>query len=258
MNNIQISVQTRRFTWEQNRPINEYDVRRILQPSITDNRGNDLSQYARIDLSRIDPTFPGLYHGSININDPHTNNSNFLNFDVEVLPASQADNQSQQRAPKRNQKYLSKNKKWLIIIGVILVILLGITACHHHSQQANQQQQTNQQIAKNTKGIKNNADANAKMQKQLNDLKKAQEDYNNNHDKQAYQDKIAQLQSENDALKEQSENPSITDRLNKFSNALSNAESNPSDDNYQQAQNASGMNGLWNHLEGWFLNWLNS
>ena len=257
MSNIQISVTTRRISWQQHRPISEREVERILQPNITNLRGDNLTSYARIDLSRIDTNFPGLYHGSINVTDPNTSDSNFLNFDVNVLPTTQTNEMATKQAPKKASNRFNKKKKLLIILGVVLAILLGITACHHHNQQADQQQQTNAQIAKNTKGIKNNADANAKLQKQLAALKQAQNDYNNDHDKQAYQDKIARLQSENDALKEQANNNGISDRLNRFGQALSNAENNPNDDNYSQAQQAAGMNSFWNHLQGWFLNWLN-
>lgn len=258
MSNIQISVTTRRISWQQHQPISENEIRQMLQPNVTNSlTGDDLTSYARIDLSRIDTNFPGLYHGSINVTDPNHNDSNFLNFDVNVLPAGQADNQTENRAPKNVKTRPNKKKKWLIIAGAILIILLGITACHHHNQQAQDQQQTNTQVAKNTKGIKNNAAANAKLQKQLDALKQAQNDYQNDHDKQAYQAKIAQLQSENDALKDQANNDQISNRLKNFGGALSNAENNPNADNYQQAQQASGMNSFWNHLQGWFLNWLN-
>lgn len=257
MSNIQISVTTRRISWQQHQPISEREVERILQPNITNLNGDNLTAYARIDLSRVDTNFPGLYHGTINVTDPNTNDSSFLNFDVNVLPTTQTDEMAAKQAPKKTSKRLGKKQKWLLIFGVILAILLGITACHHHNQQAAQQQQTNTQVAKNTKEIKSNADANAKLQKQLDALKQAQTDYKNDHDQQAYQAKINQLQAENDALKNQANNRGIADRLNRFGQALTNAEDNPTNDNYSQAQQAAGMNSLWNHLQGWFLNWLN-
>lgn len=257
MSNIQISVTTRRISWQQHQSISEHEVARILQPNITNLKGDNLTSYARFDLSRIDTNFPGLYHGTINVTDPSSNDSSFLNFDVNVLPTTQNDEMATKQAPKSHPKRLGKKQKWLIIAGVILALLLGITACQHHNQQAAQQQQTNAQVAKNTNKIKNNADANAKLQKQLDALKQAQKAYNQDHDKQAYQSKIAQLQAENDALKNQANDSGITNRLNRFGQALTNAADNPNDNNYSQAQQAAGMNSVWNHLQGWFLNWLN-
>ena len=170
-NQPQISVNTRSISWAQNTPLDTKQIFQTLGVYVTNSDGVNITNNATLDLSRIDVNMPGQYHGTINVTDPNSGLTNYLSFDVNVLPASMIKQQA------NNKKQANKKKKIIAIVVILLAIILGVTACHHHDQQVAKQAQTDQAIADNKNGIKSNAQANAAMQKQVDDLKKAQAQY---------------------------------------------------------------------------------
>lgn len=190
MNNITITFSNRQLSISQNTHLNQREIMHELGVNVVTNNGQNLTDNATLDLSRINPQVPGTYYGSVNVTDPNTGESSFANFTIIILPIAQ--NQSQKQAQKAAKKP-NKCKKILLIIGIILLLILGITACHQHQINQENQAKTTQQVKRNKQGIKDNKEANQAMQKQLDDLKNAQNQYNQDHDKQAYQNKLANL-----------------------------------------------------------------
>lgn len=256
-NQPQISVNTRSISWAQNTPLDTQQIFQTLGVYVTNNDGVNIINNATLDLSRIDVSMPGKYHGTINVTDPNSGLTNYLNFNVNVLPASMM---KQQPNNKNNKKQANNKKKIIAIAAILLVIILGATACHHHNQQVAKQAQTDQSIANNKQGIKSNAQANATMQKQVDDLKKAQAQYQKDHNDQAYKDRIANLESENQRLQNQTHDGDIQDRLEDMYSGMENIAANPQNasENADTIKQKAGLNNLWNQIQATVTNWLNS
>lgn len=261
MNNINISVLNNTLTWPQNEPLDRYEIQNQLGINATDTNGNNLNQYITLDLSRINVYQPGTYHGSINVSDPNTSTTNFMNFNITILPTGpQPVREPQENQQTKRPKKSNKKKKIIIICLAILAIILLVTACHHHSKQQAQQARTEQQIKNNRNGVKSNAAANADMQKQIDQLKDAQAKYNQDHDKQAYQDRVAQLEDQNQKLQNQVHDADMAKKVQDFGNSLTSAANDPNSQsgNAQNIAQQSGFSGLWSKIQAMFYNWLNS
>ena len=261
MNNINIGVANNTISWPQNEPLDRYEIQNQLGINATDTQGNNLNQYVKLDLSRIDVYQPGTYHGSIIVNDPHTGNNNFMNFNVTILPAGPQPTRDQhQQNNSKHPRKISKKKKLLALLAIILIVILGITACHHHQQQQATQNRTEQQIKQNQQGVKSNAAANADLQKQLDGLKAAQEKYRQDHNKQAYEDRISELQDQNERLENAVQDGDMAKRIQNFGDSLNNAANDPSNANNSagQAAEQGHLTGLWSRIQGMLYNWLNS
>lgn len=256
-NQPQISVNTRSISWAQNTPLDAQQIFQTLGVYVTNNDGVNITNNATLDLSRINVNMPGKYHGTINVTDPNSGLTNYLNFNVNVLPASMM---KQQPNNKNNKKQASNKKKIIAIAAILLVIILGATACHHNNQQVAKQAQTDQAIANNKQGIKSNAQANAAMQKQVDDLKKAQAQYQKDHNDQAYKDRIANLENENQRLQNQTHDGDIQDRLEDMYSGMENIAANPQNasENADTIKQKAGLNNLWNQIQATVTNWLNS
>ena len=253
-NQPQISVNTRSISWAQNTPLDTQQIFQTLGVYVTNSKGVNITNSATLDLSRIDVNMTGQYHGTINVTDPNSGLTNYLNFDVNVLPASMIKQQT------NNKKQANKKKKIIAIVVILLAIILGVTACHHHDQQVAKQAQTDQAIADNKNGIKSNAQANAAMQKQIDDLKKAQAQYQKDHNDQAYKDRIANLENENQRLQNQTHDGDIQDRLEDMYSGMENIAANPQNtsENADTIKQKAGLNNLWNQIQATVTNWLNS
>lgn len=261
MSNINISVSNNTLTWPQNEPLNRYEIQNQLGINATTSDGTNLNNNVKLDLSRINVYMPGTYHGSINVTNPQNGDTDFMNFNVTILPAGvQPVNNPKQATKDNDQKKKSKKKKLIAIGLAILTLILVIASCTHVQNQKAQQQKAEQQVNKNTQGVKSNAAANADMQKQIDQLKDAQAKYQQDHDKQAYQQRIGDLENENSRLESQVKDSDLAQRIQNFGNDLNNAAANPENakNSAENIAQQNGLNGLWSKLQATFYNWLNS
>lgn len=263
MSNIQITLATNHLSVTQNERLSRSTVVSMLGVNVTTNTGRILNNNYTVDLSRIDTRFPGTYHGSINVVDPNDGTTAFRNFDVTVLPNTQSTPTNPKRKTTSNRRPKRSGfskKKLLIILGIFLVLICLITACHQHKVNQQRQDLTAQQVQDNKKNIKSNAAANAQLQKQLDDLKAAQSKYQQDHDKNAYESKLNDLEKQNNELQNQVQDSALSDRIQRFGNILQGTAENPDNGNNpsQDATQATKMNNLWNKFQAMFYNWLNN
>lgn len=105
-NQPQISVNTRSISWAQNTPLDKQQIFQTLGVYVTNSNGVNITNSATLDLSRIDVNMPGQYHGTINVTDPNSDLTNYLNFDVNVLPASMIKQQTNNKKQRIRRKRL--------------------------------------------------------------------------------------------------------------------------------------------------------
>lgn len=250
MQNSLIEIKTRRnlINWPVGYNYTQQELKDYIGLSVYNRRGEDLTDRARIDLEQVNRQQPGKYPGRVLVVDLDGQTAT-KSLEVDVI-AQQATNLNQ----TANQH--NKRKKRRIVLGVLLLMIIalmvGLFACHNQKAQEATNAAESSSINNNSSDISSLKDDNDKLKHQVNALKEAVGQYQQDHDRDALQDRLSNLQDENQQLANQLKGTDLA-QLKAIDKAVNAINSNPARANQalSQLDDINTANNLWGQFQDW-------
>lgn len=264
MANLELTVERHYLDWPLGQTINQKDLKRQLGVHATGINGEDITEKVMINLTQVNIDQQGEYPVMLNVMDANGQSTQTsVTLNVRPLRAAQSANQNQSDEQQAAKRQPHKKRNWLIAILVVIILLLlwwGVSARHRAQQQAqvdNNSQQSSQ-ISSNSSSIAKLSSDNQKLANQVAELKGAVQQYHKDKDQQALNQRLDQIQSQNQQLQDQVQNNSTKEHLNEVTNVVNQVRQNP--DNGVQIvnnlKNQSGFKNIWDSIGNRVQNWL--
>ena len=260
MADLTIAVSRHYLDWPLHQTINQADLVRQLGVHVTGSNGEDLTNKLVINLTQVNIDQQGEYPVMLSAMDA-TGQTDQQSVTLHVRPAEQVGSRQQAAAPAQQTK--GKKRNWLLAILAVIILLLvwwGVSA-HHRAQQqeqaANNAQQSSQ-ISDNSSSIAKLSSDNQKLANQVAQLKGAAKQYQKDHDQQALNERLDQIQSQNQELLNQTQNSTTKEHLNEVTNVVNQVRQDP--DNgvsvVNDLKNQPGFNQIWTTVSQRLSTWL--
>lgn len=227
------------LNWPQDQDLSDYEIINRLNALAYDDNGDNITNNIQVDASHVNWHQQGSYSLYLYVNGEH--GSDNKQIDVDVIPQRHPSRHDKKTDPKPKKKH--KKKRGLITGLIIMALILagvGLHSCmNQRAHDLAVESSQSSQIAQNSSSISSLQDKNQALNDQVNQLKNAVNDYQNDHDQQKLQNELDQIKAQNQNLKNQlsqqdysnlektteqiAKNP---DQGNQYLNALENGDSN--------------------------------
>lgn len=133
------------------------------------------------------------------------------------------------------------NKKWYVVIAILLMIILGLIGYNYHKSNVQKQASESSQISQNSSDISELKANDQRVQGEINSLKDLINQYQDDKDKAGLESGLNDLKNQNQQLLRQSANMTARDQfiLKTLSEAIQAIQNNT--DNINQVKNQLGM-----------------
>lgn len=260
MANLTITVSRHYLDWPLHQTIQQADLVRQLGIRVTASNGEDLTNKLVVNLTQVDIDRPGEYPVMLSAMDANGQTAQ-QSITLHVRPEQQVGSRQQTTAPAQPAR--GKKRHWILAVLAIIILLLvwwGVSA-HHRAQQqeqaANNAQQSSQ-ISDNSSSIAKLSSDNQKLANQVAQLKGAAKQYQKDHDQQALNERLDQIQSQNQQLLNQSQSSTAKEHLNEVTNVVNQVRQDP--DNgvsvVNDLKNQPGFNEIWTNVSQRLSTWL--
>ena len=260
MAKLQITVARHYLDWPLHQTLNDNDLKQQLGVHATGTNGDDLTNKVVMNLTQVNIDQQGEYPVMISVMDA-SGQSAQDSITLHVRPAEQV-NQQQVPTPTPQQAG-NKKRNWLIAALVVIILLLvwwGVSA-HNRAQQqeqaANNSQQSSQ-ISNNSSSISKLSSDNQKLANQVAELKGAAKQYQKDHDQQALNNRLDQVQSQTQQLQNQTSSSTTKNNVNEVTDTINKVRQDP--ENGVSAVNdlkqQPGFDKIWDAVSQKLSTWL--
>lgn len=261
MAKLQITAARHYLDWPLHQTINQTDLIQQLGVHASGNNGEDLTGKVIMNLTQVNVDQQGEYPVMLSVMDA-SGQSAQDSITLHVRPAAEVNNQQTMTATPQQKN--GKKRNWLIAVLVVIILLLvwwGVSA-HNRAQQqeqaANNDQQSSQ-ISNNSSSISKLTSDNQKLANQVAELKGAAKQYQRDHDQQALNNRLDQVQSKTEQLQNQTSSSTTKNNVNEVTNVINQVRQDPENgvSTVNNLKDQPGFSKIWDAVSERVSTWLN-
>lgn len=260
MANLQLTAARHYLDWPLHQTINQADLIQQLGAHASGINGEDLTNKIVVNLTQVNIDQQGEYPVMLSVMNAQGQTAQD-SVTLHVRPANQVDKQ-----PADSKTSSTKNphrRQWLLGILLVIILLLvwwGISAHHRAEQQeqANNNAQQSSQISDNSSSIAKLSSDNRQLANQVAELKGAAKQYQRDHDQQALNDRLNQVENRTEQLQNQTDDSTVKNNTSQVTNVINRVRQDP--ENGVSAVNSlkdqPGFTKIWDTVSQQLSTWL--